>query len=524
MSTQIYGKSLINGEWVTGSEGTVTGLNPATNEALEPEFSLLGADQLDQATAAAKDAFASYRATTPEERAAFLDEIAEQIEARREDILARATQETGLPEARLTGETSRTSNQLRLFAKVLRHGNDNSVRIDPAQPDRTPAPRVDIRQRRVPLGPVAVFGASNFPLAFSTAGGDTASALAAGCPVVFKAHNAHPGTSEIVAQAIQAAIDKQGLHPGVFNLVFGPGAKIGQRLVSDPSITAVGFTGSRTGGMAIFHTANERPKPIPVYAEMSAVNPVFVLPGALDDAAGLAEGFFGSVTGSAGQLCTKPGLLFLPAGDAGDKFVAALAEHFNNSHGQTMLTKNIANAWLEATSKLRSQDGVRVAGEGAAGEGENAPAPVIFDTDLATFESNDVLEAELFGPASLVIRYNTVDELIRVIDGLEGQLTATFQAAESDFAEVEKLLPHVEEIAGRILFGGWPTGVEVGHAMVHGGPFPATTNGSATSVGTLAIERFQRPVAYQSFPESLRPAPVRDANPWDVPQVFDGQF
>ena len=524
MSTSIYGKSLINGQWVTGTEGTLTGLNPATDEALEPEFSLLGAEQLDEATAAAQEAFSSYRATTPEQRAAFLDEAAEQIEARRDDIIARGTQETGLPEARLNGETSRTTNQLRLFATVLRHGNDNSVRIDPAQPDRQPAPRVDLRQRRVPLGPVAVFGASNFPLAFSTAGGDTASALAAGCPVVFKAHNAHPGTSEIVAQAISAAIDKQGLHPGVFNLVFGPGAKIGQRLVSDPAITAVGFTGSRSGGMAIFNTAHQRPTPIPVYAEMSAVNPVFVFDGALADPSSLAEGFFGSVTGSAGQLCTKPGLLFLPTGESGDAFVADVAEHFNNSRGQTMLTKNIADAWLEATSKLRSQDGVQVAGEGAAGEGKNAPAPVVFETDLATFVSNDVLAAEMFGPASLIIRYNDVEELTDVIDHFEGQLTATFHAAESDFDQVEKLLPHVELIAGRILFGGWPTGVEVGHAMVHGGPFPATTNGATTSVGTLAIERFQRPVAYQSFPEALRPAPVQDANPWNVPQVIDGQF
>lgn len=524
MSNQINGQSLLNGEWIKGNEGTVTGFNPATNEALQPEFGLLSEDQVDQAAAAAKEAFSSYRVTTPEERAAFLDEAADQIETRREDIIARATQETGLPEARLNGETSRTTNQLRLFAKVLRHGNDNSVRIDPAQPDRQPAPRVDIRQRRIPLGPVAVFGASNFPLAFSTAGGDTASALAAGCPVVFKAHNAHPGTSEIVAQAIHAAIEKQRLHAGVFNLVYGPGAKVGQRLIADPAITAVGFTGSRKGGMALFHTANQRPTPIPVYAEMSAVNPVFVLPGALEGSDSLAEGFFGSVTGSAGQLCTKPGLLFLPEGAEGDTFVATVAEHFKGSTGQTMLTEGIAGAWLKATEKLRSQAGVSVAGEGKAGEGENAPSPVIFETDLATFESNEVLGEEMFGPASLIIRYSSIDELNKVIGRLEGQLTATFHAAESDHADVEKLLPQVEEIAGRILFGGWPTGVEVGHAMVHGGPFPATTNGATTSVGTLAIERFQRPVAYQSFPEALRPEPIRDANPWKVPQVVDGQF
>ena len=276
--------------------------------------------------------------------------------------------------------------------------------------------------------------------------------------------------------------------------------------------------------MALFHTANHRPTPIPVYAEMSAVNPVFVLPGALGDAKALAEGFFGSVTGSAGQLCTKPGLLFLPEGSEGDSFVSAVSEFFNGSTGQTMLTAGIANAWLEATKKLRSQDGVEAIGEGNAGEGENAPAPVIFETDLATFDSNEVLEEEMFGPASLIIRYSSIDELVKVIDRLEGQLTATFHAIESDHAEVEKLLPHVELIAGRILFGGWPTGVEVGHAMVHGGPFPATTNGATTSVGTLAIERFQRPVAYQSFPEVLRPEPIQDANPWNVPQVVDGQF
>lgn len=524
MNSPINGKSLINGEWVTGTEDSITGFNPATNEALEPEFSLLGAQQLDQATAAAKEAFASYRSTMPEERAAFLDEAANQIDARREEIIARATQETGLPEGRINGETSRTTNQLRLFATVLRHGSHTSVRIDPAQPDRQPAPRLDIRQRQIPIGPVAVFGASNFPLAFSTAGGDTASALAAGCPVVFKAHNAHPGTSEIVAQALYAAVEKQGLHSGVFNLVYGPGAKIGQRLVADPAIAAVGFTGSRGGGMAIFHTASQRETPIPVYAEMSAVNPVFVLPGALADAATLAEGFFGSVTGSAGQLCTKPGLLFLPEGEAGDAFVAATVEHFNGSTGQTMLTKGITEAWQGTADKLRAQDGVRVVGEGTAGSGENAPAPVVFETDLATFASNKVLEAEMFGPAALIIRYHSTEDLAQLIDSLEGQLTSTFHAAESDHASVEKLLPHVELITGRILFGGWPTGVEVGHAMVHGGPFPATTNGGTTSVGTLAIERFMRPVAYQSFPESLRPEPIQDANPWNVPQVFDGQF
>lgn len=524
MSENIRGKSLINGQWVAGTDGTVAGFNPATNEELSPIFSLVGEDQIEYATATAREAFASYRATTAEERASFLDEIAEQIDARRADIISRATQETGLPGARIDGETTRTTNQLRLFSKLLRSGGHNRVRIDPAQPEREPAPRVDLRQQQIPIGPVVVFGASNFPLAFSTAGGDTASALAAGCPVVFKAHNAHPGTSEIVGQAILAAIEKQGLHLGVFSLVYGSGNTIGQQLVADPNMSAVGFTGSRSGGMAIFHTAAQRTDPIPVYAEMSAVNPVFVFPSALVEATTLAQGFFSSVTGSAGQLCTKPGLLFLPNGEAGDAFVAAIAELFNGATGQTMLTQRIRETWQQGVNELTAQDGVSVVGEGKAGDAENAPAPVVFETDLSTFEVNEILERELFGPASLIIRYDTVDQLVPTIRKLEGQLTATFQAGQEDAGQLKQLLPHVEQIAGRILFGGWPTGVEVGHAMVHGGPFPASSNSAATSVGTLAIERFMRPVAYQSFPDNLQPEPVRDANLGDVPQVIDGLF
>lgn len=524
MSANIKGMSLVDGQWVAGTKGSITGFNPATNESLSPKFSLLGESQIEHVTATAKDAFASYRATSAEERAAFLDAIADEIDARRDDIISRATQETGLPEARVNGETTRTTNQLRLFSKLLRSGSHSRVRIDPAQPERQPAPRVDLRQYQVPVGPVVVFGASNFPLAFSTAGGDTASALAAGCPVVFKAHNAHPGTSEIVAQAILSAIEKQNVHPGVFSLVYGPGNTVGQQLVADPHMSAVGFTGSRGGGMAIFHTAAQRDVPIPVYAEMSAVNPVFVLASALSKASTLAQGFFGSVTGSAGQLCTKPGLLFLPKGEAGDAFVVETAEHFNGAIGQTMLTQGITEAWQKGVNELRAQNGVSVLGEGEPGDGENAPAPVIFETDLSTFAANEILERELFGPASLIIRYDTVEQLIPVIEGLEGQLTATFQATPDDMDELNQLLPHVEQLAGRVLFGGWPTGVEVGHAMVHGGPFPASTNSSTTSVGTLAIERFTRPVAYQSFPVELQPEPVRDTNPRDVPQAVDGLF
>lgn len=524
MNARINGKSLIAGKWITGEGNSINGFNPDTNESLEPTFTMLSSEQLDLATAAAKDAFLSYKATEPHERAEFLDEIARQICARREEIVDRAMLETGLPNARLEGELARTVNQLALFGEFVRAGNETRVRIDPAQLDRLPVPRQDIRQYHVPIGPVAVFGASNFPLAFSTAGGDTASALAAGCPVVFKAHNAHPGTSELVAQSILSAIEIRGIHSGVFSLVFGAGSDIGQRLVADPVITAVGFTGSRSGGMSIFKTANQRETPIPVYAEMSAVNPVFVLEGALANSDTLSDGYFGSVTGSCGQLCTKPGLLFLPTGERGDEFVAKTSKHFAGAVGQTMLTSGIATTRNKGVEKLKAQEGVRVLSEGVAGAGHNAPSPVVFESDLKTFVENPILSEEIFGAASLIIRYESIEELIPAISTMEGQLTATVHAGATEYRDVEKLIPYIELIAGRILFGGWPTGVEVGHAMVHGGPFPATTNGGTTSVGTSAIERFLRPVAYQSFPEELRPNPIQDANPWNIPQTIDGHF
>lgn len=524
MTTTLNGQSLINGEWIEGTEGDIRALDPSTEENLDPVFTLIGPDQLDDATRAAEQAFPEYSATDPEARARFLDRIADNLEALREDVVDRARRETGLTEARLNGELTRTANQLRLFAGVVRSGSFHRVRIDPAQPDRKPAPRADIRQRMVPLGPVAVFGASNFPLAFSTAGGDTASALAAGCPVVFKAHNAHPGTAELVAQAIHDAVTQEGLPGGTFSLVYGPGAKIGQRLVADPRITAVGFTGSRSGGLAIARTAFERPSPIPVYAEMSSINPVIVLPGALGSAtSSLAEAFVGSVTGSSGQLCTQPGLVFVPEGPEGDEFVSRAVEHIDASTGQTMLTPSIASSWASGVENLSGQDGVDVIARGAAGEGANAPGPVLFRTDAETFLANDELQKEIFGAASLIVRYAEPASLEELVAALEGQLTVTVQASPSDRDDVAALRPRLERLAGRILYGGWPTGVEVGHAMVHGGPFPATSDARTTSVGTLAIERFLRPVAYQDFPEDLLPAPVSDANPWSVGQSVDGK-
>jgi NADP-dependent aldehyde dehydrogenase len=478
------------------------------------------------ATEAAEAAFWSYRETSPSTRAAFLATIAEEIEADRNAIIAAAVEESRLPEARITGELGRTTGQLRLFADVARRGDHFGVRIDPAQPDRQPLTRPDLRQRQIPVGPVAVFGASNFPLAFSTAGGDTASALAAGCPVVVKGHPAHPRTGELVAAAVARAVAANGLHPGVFSYLApgdGDGIALGQDLVRDPRIKAVGFTGSRRGGLAIAAAAAARPEPIPVYAEMSSVNPVVVLPGALaEDPAALAASYVGSLTQGAGQFCTNPGLVFVPAGPAGDAFVAAAGAAVAQASGQTMLTSGIAQAYDDGTARLRAADGVRVVGVGTRGSGPDAPAPQL--VAVATSSLVPPVVDEVFGASGVIVRYGSVDELLPLLVGLEGQLSATVHATDADHDAARLLLPVLETKAGRILFNGWPTGVEVGHATVHGGPFPATTDPRSTSVGSLAIERFQRPVCYQDVPEDLLPEPTRSTNPLGIARRLDGIF
>jgi NADP-dependent aldehyde dehydrogenase len=523
---RLNGHSLIAGEPVIGHNGTAAGFNPATNEALEPAYTLIGQDQLEIATSAAADAYASFSTLDPDTHAAFLEAIADNIEAIGDELIIRAGQETGLPTARLQGERARTTGQLRLFASVVRQGDFRGVRIDPALPERKPLPRADIRQRQIPLGPVAVFGASNFPLAFSTAGGDTASALAAGCPVIFKAHNAHPGTGELVGQAVVKAVKDLGLHPGVFSLIYGPGASIGQALVADPAIKAVGFTGSQAAGIALTRTAAARREPIPVYAEMSSLNPVFVFPGALNGSAeqidALAQQYVTAVTGSSGQLCTSPGLLFAPTGEAGDKLAAAVGRAISTCAGQTMLTEGIAGSWNAGAEALGSADGVTVVGQGTTGPTQNAPAPTIFGTQVRDFVTNHVLHQEIFGAASLVIRYSSTKELLEAINRLEGQLTASLQLTEADYPTAARLIPALEQRVGRILVNGWPTGVEVGHAMVHGGPFPATSDTKTTSVGTLAINRFLRPVAYQNLPQELLAASLKDDNPWHLNRLVNG--
>jgi alpha-ketoglutaric semialdehyde dehydrogenase len=516
----ITGRSIIAGEPVIGSHGSLQAINPATEKPLSPEFTFIGTAEVEAAAKQAEAAFDAYRATTPEQRAVFLETIATNLADIKDEVVERAHLETGLPVARLQGEHGRTTGQLRMFAAELRLGAHQEIRIDHAQPDRAPAPAPDIRQRQIPLGPVAVFGASNFPLAFSTAGGDTASALAAGCPVIVKAHNAHPGTAELVGQAVSRAVAECALPAGTFSLLFGSGNTVGQELAAHPAIKAIAFTGSQAAGTALMQTAAARREPIPVYAEMSSINPVVVLPAAIRaDAVSLAEGFVGSLTLGSGQFCTNPGLVFIPEG--AEDFTMRAEAAVSAANGQTMLTPSIARSYRDGVAALH-QHGVQEVAVGAPGNTSNAPAPALFRTSVRHFIQTPELQEEVFGSAGLLVEYADARELCDALESLQGQLTATVHAASEDADTVEDVLPILERKAGRILFNGWPTGVEVNHTMVHGGPFPATSDPRTTSVGSLAIYRFQRPVSYQNFPSNHLPAAIRDENPWGLPRRIDG--
>lgn len=523
MTNTLQGLALIGGQAVRGAGKPFQAFDPSKNEALGPDFNAVDATQVAEACALAGAAFDSFRATTDQERADFLELIAAQILALGDDLIVRAMAESGLPRARLEGERGRTMNQLKLFAELLREGSWQDARIDTALPTRTP-PRPDLRLRLVGVGPVAVFGASNFPLAFSVAGGDTAAALAAGCPVVVKGHPAHPGTSELVGRAIVEAVKLSKLPAGVFALLPGNGNDIGTALVSHPAIQAVGFTGSRAGGLALMAVAAARPQPIPVYAEMSSINPTILLPGALSQrGAEIATGFAGSLVMGVGQFCTNPGLVLGLAGPDFDRFAAAAAEALKPVPAATMLTPGIASAYQRGEDQLAGLGQVDTLLRGKSSGCQGAPS--LFKTTGAAFLANHAMQSEIFGPASLLIACTDLAELLAVIEGLEGQLTATLQLQEddeSDIAAARALLPALERKVGRILANGYPTGVEVSTAMVHGGPFPATSDGRSSSVGTAAIQRFLRPVCYQNMPRALLPAVLREPNERGVWRRRDG--
>ena len=501
---------------------TFQAINPATGERLEPGFAVATEDDVARACVLAGEAFEAYARTSPEARAAFLRAIAEGLESGGEEIIARAHAETALPLPRLQSELARTCGQLRLFASVIEEGSWVDARIDTADPNRKP-PKPDVRSMRRPLGPVAIFGASNFPLAFSTAGGDTASALAAGNPVVVKAHPAHPGTSDLVARVIAASIERCALPRGIFALLLDDGIEVGQSLVRHPAIRAVGFTGSRRGGEALMRLAAQRPEPVPVYAEMGSVNPVIVFPDALRErAASIADGLHASYTLGVGQFCTNPGVVLVPAGAEGDAFVGLLTERTRATAAGAMLTPSISTAYREGQASL-AKHGAELVARGSDGTFAASGQAALWQVDAADALAEPTLLEEVFGPSTLVVRYADTAEVERFVQALDGQLTATVHALPEELRDHEQLVALLATKAGRLVANQFPTGVEVSHAMVHGGPFPATSDGRSTSVGTHAIERFTRYVAYQNWPDDALPEELRHANPRRIWRLVNGE-
>lgn len=520
-SSHLTGDLLIGAASRRGGGAAFRAIHAASGEVIaDPVFHGASAAEVERACTLAAQAFDAYRALPDRSRAAFLDDIAQRIEALGDALILRAMDETGLPRGRLEGERARTANQLRMFAALVRSGDACDVRIEPALPERQP-PRTDLRLRRIGIGPVAVFGASNFPLAFSVAGGDTASALAAGCPVVVKAHPAHPGTSELVGRAVQQAAIAAGLPEGVFSLLFDAGHEVGAALVAHPAIRAVGFTGSRRGGLALMAIAAARPTPIPVYAEMSSINPNIVLPAALARRGeALAIDFVASVTLGCGQFCTNPGLVLAVGGAAFERFVAAASTAIAAVPAGVMLNAGIARAYAEGVGRLASHPAVTTVARGAASPGR--ATATLFRVRAADLLADSSLAEECFGPCSMLVECDDADQLHRVLEQGEGQLTATLHLDDADYDAARALLPVLERKVGRILANGFPTGVEVCDAMVHGGPFPATSDGRSTSVGTAAIERFMRPVCYQNLPDALLPQALRDGNPLGLQRRVGG--
>ncbi|MEP2717092.1 aldehyde dehydrogenase (NADP(+)) [Pseudophaeobacter sp.] len=497
---KLSGKHLIAGKWIGTEEQFLS--DPAQGEA--QSFSVGTVDLVDQAVLAAEDAFWSYGYSSDAERAAFLNAIADEIEARAEAITQIGSAETGLPEARLQGERGRTTGQLRMFAAHILDGSYQDRRHDAALPDRAPLPRSDLQLVKRPIGPVAVFGASNFPLAFSTAGGDTASALAAGCPVVLRGHSAHPGTGEIIAQAIDAAIASCGLHPGVFSLIQGGGFEVGEALVQHPLINAVGFTGSLRGGRALFDLCARRPDPIPFFGELGSINPMFLLPAALSArGTDIAKGWAGSLTMGAGQFCTNPGVVILLDGPEADQFQADALQALQAQGAQTMLTKGIAAAYAQGREEIAAGHGVTTLLSSDAPDDRSA-TPAIFVASGEDWLANDDLSEEVFGPLGIIVRVADMAEMQAVAKALKGQLTCSLHGDDADHGDISALLPILERKAGRLLANGFPTGVEVCDAMMHGGPYPASTTFGTTSVGTMAIQRWLRLVCFQDLQGFVR--------------------
>lgn len=523
----ITGQQLIDGTWQAGKGGTYQAVNPATGEAIGPDMQFADDAQITAVTKAAQAAAATYAETTPEERSRFLETCADEIMALGDELLERVMAETGYPKARAEGERGRTCGQLRMFAQHILEGDYLDVRIDTALPDREPMPRPDIRFCKQPVGPVVVFGSSNFPLAFSAAGGDTASALAAGCPVIVKSHNSHPGTGELVAQAVARAVQKCKLPGGVFSFVSGPGNDIGAALVTAPEVKAVGFTGSFRGGMALHKLASERPDPIPCFSEMGSINPVILFPEALEQRGDqIAEGFVGSVSLGTGQFCVNPGLVLAQSGPALEAFKKTAGDRLSDLPAGVMLNEGVANAYQQGVDQLAKQSGVSSVASGAAIDGQAGfrGQAQLFTVSAKDFLPNPTLREEVFGPCSLIVECTDQAEIEQVVATLGGQLSGTLQGTENDLKNAQSLVSSLQARVGRLVFNNFPTGVEVCSAMMHGGPTPAATDSRFTSVGTAAIDRFVRPGCYQNMPQSVLPAPLKDDNPWKIRRLVNGQW
>ncbi len=520
----LTGKNLIGNEQSGEGGETFNAVNPSVNKTIAPEFHEATEKEIEKAIVKAERAFRNYGRKSGRERAAFLESIADEVVSLGDELIDRCSTETALPEGRLVGERARTVGQLKLFAEVLREGSWVDARIDTADPARKPAPKPDIRSMLRPIGPVGVFGASNFPFAFSVAGGDTTSALAAGCPVVFKAHPAHPGTCEMVGGAILSAARKTGMPDGTFSLLHGRSTRVGMAIVRHPLIKAIGFTGSYRGGKAIYDAAAGRPEPIPVYAEMGSSNPVFILPHALAERKEeIAKGLAASVTLGVGQFCTNPGLVFYRNSDDVKQFQEAAAGEFGSVTAAPMLTAGINAAYRSGVDSMKKKKGIRLLGEGKSGGGELEGVAYFLNTSAKEFLSDKQLEDENFGPSTLTVAADDQSELMKIAESLRGHLTITLHATEKDLRENADLIAVLERKAGRLIVNGFPTGVEVCHSMVHGGPFPATTDSRTTSVGTRAIERFARPVCYQGFPNEMLPDELKDENPLKIWRLVDGE-
>ena len=522
----LQGQQLIAGSPTASSKATFRATNPATAQALAPEFHEATREEVDRACRAAEAAAPALRNASPQSKARLLRAMAGQIIALGDDLVTRAVDETGLARPRIEAERGRTCNQLRMFADLVEEGSWVDARIDRAQPDRQPIPKPDTRRMLIPIGPVVVFGASNFPLAFSVGGGDSASALAAGCPVVCKGHPAHPGTSELVARACDAAVRECGFAPGTFSLIQGSSVDVGVWLVTHPSIKAVGFTGSLKGGRALFDHAARRPEPIPVYAEMGSTNPVFVLPGALKERAQtIAHGFVGSVTLGVGQFCTKPGLLFVSDDPAGHLLIEQAAALLEAAPAGVMLHKGIRDNFRSAAAKLGADRGViaKVAPKPTE-EAACTQRAMMFCTTAPDLLANPHLAEEVFGPSTLAVTTSSREEVLAAARALQGHLTATVHGTAQDLREWADLIDVLQTKVGRLILNGWPTGVEVTHAMQHGGPYPATTDPRVTSVGSAAILRWARPVCWQSFPNEALPPELQDDNPRKIWRRVEGQL